>query len=156
MHDQNTRRARCDSCNATRGEQSNIDVPQPCTGKAQRRVGSRVFGKGVAQRGTQVLLAWFNRRDAVFDRVIPRRNFNIWSEEYGWGAWQVGIRYGYVDLQNKGVNGATLNDIVLGLNWFLNPNMKIQWNLAIDHRESTPQGSSGWTYIFGSRVALDF
>jgi phosphate-selective porin OprO/OprP len=98
----------------------------------------------------------YNRRDAVFDRVIPRRNFNIWSGEQGWGAWQVGIRYGYLDFQNKGVNGATLNDIVLGLNWFLNPNAKVQWNFAIDHRESTPPGSSGWTYIFGGRVALDF
>jgi phosphate-selective porin OprO/OprP len=98
----------------------------------------------------------YDRRAAVFDRVIPRRNFNIWSGEYGCGAWQVGIRYGYLDLQNKGVNGATLNDIVLGLNWFLNPNAKLQWNLAIDHRESTPPGSSGWTYIFGGRLAVDF
>jgi len=98
----------------------------------------------------------YDRRDAVFDRVIPLRNFNIWNGECGCGAWQVGIRYGYLDLQNKGVNGATLNDIVLGLNWFLNPNAKVQWNLAIDHRESTPPGSSGWTYIFGGRVALDF
>jgi len=72
------------------------------------------------------------------------------------GLEQIGIRYGYLDLQNKGVNGATLNDIVVGLNWFLNPNAKIQWNLAIDHRESTPPGSSGWTYIFGSRLAIDF
>ncbi len=98
----------------------------------------------------------YDRRNAVFDRVIPLRNFSIWSGEPGWGAWQVGIRYGYLDLQNKGVNGATLNDLVLGLNWFLNPNAKLQWNLAIDHRESTPPGSSGWTYIFGGRVAVDF
>jgi phosphate-selective porin OprO and OprP len=98
----------------------------------------------------------YDRTNAVFDRVIPLRNFNVWGEEHGWGAWQVGIRYGYLDLQNKGVNGATLNDVVLGLNWFLNPNMKIQWNFAIDHRSSTPPGSSGWTYIFGSRLALDF
>jgi len=45
---------------------------------------------------------------------------------------------------------------VLGLNWFLNPNMKVQWNMAIDHREAVPSGSDGWTYIFGARVALDF
>jgi phosphate-selective porin OprO/OprP len=98
----------------------------------------------------------YDRRAAVFDRVVPLRNFNIWHGEHGCGAWQVGIRYGYLDLQNKEVNGATLNDIVLGLNWFLCPNAKLQWNLAIDHREPTPPGSSGWTYIFGGRVALDF
>ncbi len=98
----------------------------------------------------------YNRKNAVFDRVIPRRNFNVWGEEDGWGAWQVGVRYGYLDLQDKGVNGATLNDVVLGLNWFLNPNMKVQWNLAFDHRDATPSGSNGWTYNFGARVALDF
>lgn len=98
----------------------------------------------------------YDLKQATFGRIVPRRNFNIWGDEHGCGAWQVGVRYGYLDLQNKGVNGATLNDIVLGLNWFLNPNAKVQWNLAIDHRESTPPGSSGWTYIFGSRVALDF
>jgi len=115
-------------------------------------------------QGTYVELLYFltgeyqpyNLKQATFGRVIPLRNFNIWGEEHGCGAWQVGIRYGYLDLQNKGVNGATLNDIVVGLNWFLNPNAKIQWNLAIDHRESTPPGSSGWTYIFGSRLAIDF
>jgi phosphate-selective porin OprO/OprP len=115
-------------------------------------------------QGTYVELLYFltgehrdyDRRAAVFDRVIPLRNFNIWKDQYGWGAWQVGIRYAYLDLQDKGVNGATLNDIVLGLNWFLNPNAKIQWNFAIDHRDSTPPGSSGWTYIFGTRLALDF
>jgi phosphate-selective porin OprO and OprP len=115
-------------------------------------------------QGTYVELLYFltgehrayDRRTAVFDRVVPLRNFNVWVDSHGWGAWQVGVRYGYLDLQNKGVNGATLNDIVLGLNWFINPNAKIQWNLALDHRDSTPPGSSGWTYIFGARLALDF
>jgi phosphate-selective porin OprO/OprP len=98
----------------------------------------------------------YDRRNAVFDRVVPLRNFNIWDGSPGWGAWQVGFRYGYLDLQDKGVNGATLNDLVLGLNWFLNPNAKIQWNLACDHRDSTPAGSSGWTYVFGSRLAVNY
>ena len=98
----------------------------------------------------------YELKAGTFGRVVPGRNFNIWDWPSGWGAWQVGIRYGFLDLQDKGVNGATLHDIVLGLNWFLNPNTKVQWNLAIDHRESTPAGSSGWTYIFGTRLALDF
>ena len=115
-------------------------------------------------QGTYVELLYFltgehrayDHKGAVFDRVVPNRNFNVWNEWLDWGAWQVGIRYAFLDLQDKGVNGATLNDIVLGLNWFLYSNAKVQWNLAFDHRHPTPQGSSGWTYIFGTRVALDF
>jgi phosphate-selective porin OprO/OprP len=115
-------------------------------------------------QGTYVELLYFltgeyqpyDLKAATFGRVVPLRNFSIWDGPGGWGAWQVGIRYGVLDLQDKGVNGATLHDIVLGLNWFLNPNTKVQWNLAVDHRQSTPAGSSGWTTIFGTRVALDF
>jgi phosphate-selective porin OprO/OprP len=98
----------------------------------------------------------YNRKDATFDRVVPLRNFNVWSGEYGWGAWQVGVRYAYLDLQDKEVKGATLHDVVLGLNWFLNPNMKVQWDLAADYRRATPPGSNGFTWIFGTRFALDF
>src|SRR5262249_39515024 len=98
----------------------------------------------------------YDRANGVFDRVVPLRNFNIWDGCRGPGAWQIGVRYGYLDLQNKDVNGATLNDVTFGGNWFLNPNMKVQWNFAVDHREPTPSGSSGWTYIFGTRVALAF
>jgi len=98
----------------------------------------------------------YDLKAATFSRVVPLRNFNPWAGQGGWGAWQGGIRYGYLDLQDKGVDGATLHDIVVGLNWYLNPNTKVQWNLTIDHRQSTTAGSSGWTYIFGTRVALDF
>jgi phosphate-selective porin OprO/OprP len=101
----------------------------------------------------------YDRTRGIFGRVIPNRNFDAgdWSQWLMFpGAWEVGVRYAYLDLQDKGVNGGTLNDITLGLNWLLNPNAKIQWNLAIDHRSSTPPGSSGWTYIFGSRMDFDF
>lgn len=98
----------------------------------------------------------YNRTDGTFGRVEPLSPFNPWGGCRGTGAWQVGVRYAYLDLQNKAVDGATLNDITLGLNWFLNAETKIQWNLAIDHRDATPSGSNGWTYILGCRLALDF
>jgi phosphate-selective porin len=60
------------------------------------------------------------------------------------------------DLQSHGLNGATLHDEVLGLNWFLNPHTKVQWNLEIDYRTATPSTGNGFTYIFGTRMAVDF
>ena len=98
----------------------------------------------------------YNRRTASFNRVIPNQNFECSRSSAGWGAWEVGIRYGYLDLQNQNVNGATLHDIVLGLNWYLNPSTAFQWNFAIDHRSPTPAGSEGWTYILGGRLAFAF
>jgi hypothetical protein len=42
------------------------------------------------------------------------------------------------------------------VNWFLNPNMQVQWNLAADYRESSPPGSDGWTLIGGVRLQVEF
>jgi phosphate-selective porin OprO/OprP len=98
----------------------------------------------------------YDRTSATFGRVVPLRDFNIWGGPRGCGAWQVGLRYSYLDLRSGGVPGGTLHDVVFGVNWFLNPNMKVQWNLAADYRESSPPGSDGWTLIGGVRVAVDF
>ena len=82
--------------------------------------------------------------------------------EHGWGAWQVGLRYNYLNLNDKGINGGVLNDITLGLNWFLNPNMKLQFNYSITDRHSPaspgqPIGQSDGTIQgFGMRLAMDF
>jgi phosphate-selective porin OprO/OprP len=98
----------------------------------------------------------YDKKTATFGRVVPLENFDIWGSPWGCGAWQVGLRYSYLDLRSGGVNGGTLHDIVLGLNWFLTPNMKIQWNIAADYRESFPPGSDGWTLIGGARLQVDF
>ncbi|MFM8274567.1 MAG: OprO/OprP family phosphate-selective porin, partial [Gemmata sp.] len=71
----------------------------------------------------------YNRESAVFGRVVPRTPL-AWSRTgfTGWGAWQVAARYSYLDLNSKDIRGGTVNDMTLGLNWFLNPNMKLQSN----------------------------
>jgi phosphate-selective porin OprO/OprP len=78
----------------------------------------------------------------------------------GWGAWQLGIRYDHADLNDAGINGGVLDGATLGLNWFLNPNMKIQWNWDYTHRSSV-QTATGFTPSgdilgFGTRLAVDF
>jgi phosphate-selective porin OprO/OprP len=98
----------------------------------------------------------YDRQSGVFTRVVPLSNFGYGENHWGCGAWQAGVRYTYLDLQNHGVDGATLNDVTLGLNWILNPNTRVQWNLGIDHRSPTPPGSEGWSYVFGMRFGIDF
>lgn len=96
-------------------------------------------------------------------RVIPFRNF-FWvpgqncGHIFSQGAWQVGVRYCYSDLSNNGIYGGQTNEVTLGLNWFLNPNMKIQWNYDIGYRgQLGPLASSNGTYQgFGTRFAIDW
>ena len=107
------------------------------------------------------------RESGLYDRIVPRQNA-YWVKgkdgkpnEHGWGAWQVGLRYNYLNLNDKGINGGVLNDITLGLNWFINPNRKIQWNYSVTNRHSpaSPRRdgkSDGTIQGFGMRNAMDY
>ena len=45
------------------------------------------------------------------------------------GAWQVGARYSWIDLNDNGINGGLMRQHTLGLNWYLHRFVKIQVNL---------------------------
>jgi phosphate-selective porin OprO/OprP len=105
----------------------------------------------------------YNRKTAAFGRTIPRADFHAWRElaegetcEWGIGAWQVGARYSWLDLDSKGINGGTVHDLTLGLNWFLNPYMKWQWNYICEYRNAPNPAFDGWIHGFGTRIAFDF
>lgn len=107
----------------------------------------------------------YSKERGAFDRVIPFANsFRVLGNRgcvcQGWGAWQVGIRYDHADLNNAGINGGMLDGITLGLNWFLNPNMKVQFNWDYTHRgdvaTATGVTPSGEILGFGTRMAVDF
>jgi phosphate-selective porin OprO/OprP len=71
------------------------------------------------------------------------------------GAWQAGVRYSWIDLTDKGLNGGTAQDLTFGLNWYLNPNLKIQWNYSVAERDLDGP-SDGYIHGFGMRTAFDF
>lgn len=101
----------------------------------------------------------YSRKTGVFERVVPAENFFAVDSEnggFGTGAWQIGARYNYLNLNDKGINGGMIHDLTTGLNWFLNPNMKMQWNYSISYRDSVNAGHDGVIQGFGMRVAHDF
>src|SRR6266540_412791 len=81
------------------------------------------------------------RREGGFGRVVPRNNYHLKPGDScrGFGACQVGARFSYLDLNDKAIQGGRLYDWTAGLNWFLNPNMKVQFNYILEHRDA-PQG----------------
>lgn len=100
----------------------------------------------------------YSKKSGVFDRTKPHNNFGFsdCDECGGWGAWQAAVRYNFLDLDDSGVNGNTLNTVVFGLNWFMNPNVKIQWNYDITKRNTAGGGVDGYIHSFGTRLAYDF
>jgi phosphate-selective porin OprO/OprP len=103
----------------------------------------------------------YNRKTGAFDRVIPYENFFLvrdpdGNHTCGLGAWQVGVRYNYLDLNDSGINGGILHNVTAGVNWFLNPNMKVQYNYIATHRDVVGTAGDGWINGWGVRVAHDF
>lgn len=105
----------------------------------------------------------YNRKlgsGAAFARTIPHSPYyfvhgdggNLFSA----GAWQIGARYSWVDLNSNGADAGIIHDLTLGLNWYLNPNLKFQWNYCAAYRDAVNPASTGWVHGLGMRMAYDF
>ncbi|HVS36026.1 MAG TPA: porin [Gemmataceae bacterium] len=93
---------------------------------------------------------------------------------FGRGAWELAARLDYLDLDSaafasfagvKGVSGSSVaaiptvgfeRDILFGLNWYLNPNVKMQWNYVHAVRDVAVPSMSGDVDAFAMRLTLDF
>ncbi|MDZ4820828.1 MAG: porin [Planctomycetota bacterium] len=139
------------------------DVVQPFTPQAARvDRGDPLFHGGYVQ--AMYFLTGehrsYSKPLAALDRVIPNENFfRVQSGAgicQGSGAWQLGLRYSGMDLNDNGINGGILHSGTLGLNWFLNPNAKVQFNYDLTHRSAVGQALAGYINGFGTRIAFDF
>ncbi len=91
----------------------------------------------------------YSRDTGTFGRTIPRSNFR--GEGHGWGAWEVGVRHSELDLDDGPVEGGRLRDWTFGINWYLNPNMRVMWNYIY-----ADLADAGQADIFTMRAQVDF
>lgn len=128
----------------------------------------------------------YDRKTASYGRVVPHTNFHLVRGKCGpiftSGAWQLLYRYCLLDLNDPklanvnspagraGVGGGVIHDHTIGLNHFLNPNMKLQYNIVFASRTPSaaspfPANSNGAPVLpqiggssvgFGARLAIDF
>jgi len=99
----------------------------------------------------------YHRRDGAFDRVVPLHDYHLKKGDCqrGCGAWQAGVRFSYLDLNDKTIQGGKIYDWTAGLNWYLNPNMKCQVNYIAEYRDM-PGVPTGWINGVGVRAGYDF
>lgn len=66
----------------------------------------------------------YRKSKGVMGSVQPRRRL----DEGGPGAWEVGLRFSRLDLSDGDVDGGARDTLTLGLNWYVNPNIRFMAN----------------------------
>ncbi|MCX8064308.1 MAG: porin [Candidatus Hydrogenedentes bacterium] len=94
----------------------------------------------------------YNRDNGILSRIRPINNFDPKSGK--WGAWEVGLRYSWIDLNSEIIRGGEERNWTLGLNWYLNPNTRLMLNYTrADIQHDLYEGVLD---IFQTRFQIDF
>lgn len=91
----------------------------------------------------------YKTSEGAFSRVKPKENYSAACG--GPGAWEVKARYSGLDLSDQDITGGELDDISVGLNWYLNPNTKIMWDYV--HADKDDIGEADMLMM---RLQFDF
>ena len=88
-----------------------------------------------------------------FDRVKPNTNI---GDGNNFGAIELAARYSSMDLSE--LNGGKLNDITVGLNWYLNPRTRVMFNYVMGRLDKSSVESNVETNesSLQCRVQIDF
>ena len=98
----------------------------------------------------------YNRSNGTFTRIEPKHNFRPFKGE--WGAWELGLRYSYLDLNSGGIEGGKEKNFTVGLNWYLHPKIRFMFNYIkanVEDRDD-PFIDDGTVNIFASRFQVVF
>lgn len=96
------------------------------------------------------------KESGVFGRIVPDEPVRL-GRGGGIGAWEIGMRWSHLDLNGPGLQGPgrRLNDLTLGLNWYLNRFVKFQFNYIHAFLDDPVQGDSD-VNLFAIRGHLGF
>ncbi|MFP6764894.1 MAG: porin, partial [Planctomycetaceae bacterium] len=92
----------------------------------------------------------YSRKQGVFTRPA----FDNSVDCGGSGAWELAARWSWIDLDDTGIAGGELTTLTAGVNWYLNPHCKLQFNY-INAAHDTG-GTDAQTNLFVTRAQLDF
>lgn len=95
----------------------------------------------------------YDLREGVFKHARPLRDFRLRGD--GHGAWEIAAGWSYIDLNDQNIQGGSMSEYSLQLNWYLNPLTK----LMIAHTHSflrDPEVGPSEAKIVGLRAQFRF
>jgi len=100
----------------------------------------------------------YDAANGIFTEIKPIRDFHPFNR--GWGAWEVATRLSYLDLNDGGdIKGGQETNLTLGLNWYLNSNIRLMFNCIrahVEDRRTSPPVDKGNANIFQTRFQINF
>ncbi len=109
----------------------------------------------------------WDRKTGQLGRPKPFQNFFLVNTcdgctDGGWGAWQIAARWSYADFNDADVNGGEAEALTIGVNWYWNPNSRLQFNYItgeITDGSNSRSGAglvNGDYEVLGARFMVDF
>jgi phosphate-selective porin OprO/OprP len=90
----------------------------------------------------------YDRKQGIFTAVRPFADFfRVRTADRGIctgpGAWEIAARFSSLNLSDRNIQGGRLNDVTLGVNWYLNFQTKLMFNYihAFLNRNNTPSNA---------------
>ncbi|CAH9017090.1 OprO/OprP family phosphate-selective porin [Candidatus Nitrosacidococcus sp. I8] len=77
----------------------------------------------------------YDQKIGAFTRVEPKRDVGYG----GWGAWEVAIRWDQLSMNTPHVHGGDTQMVEIGLNWHLNPHIKLMADYGYVVNEVAPE-----------------
>ena len=93
----------------------------------------------------------YNKAAGAYARVVPESDYG----PCGHGAWEVAARWSRLDLRDGPLDGGVLDDLTIGLNWYLNRHTKFQFNYIRAFLDR-PAGVETDADVFAARAQVDF
>lgn len=91
--------------------------------------GDPLFGGMYAYTAFLLTGEHYKRKHSDLQRVQPRSVWDPWREgRHGRGALEVAVRYSYASLNSGNIQGGTMNNVTVGLNWYSNSALRWQFN----------------------------
>lgn len=134
----------------------------------------QINGPRVNFHGAYAFVSWFitgehrpyavaqnenSRPIGMFGRPIPFTNVlpapGSTETPSGPGAWELAARWSWLDLNDQNIQGGNLHDLTFGVNWYLNPYTKVQFNYIHPILYKQNFGTSTANFV-GMRVNWDF
>ena len=94
-----------------------------------------------------------------------RGTFSLGEEHYrfrprkgGWVAWELGLRYSYLDLNGSDIKGGKESNFTAGVNWYQRQNIRVMFNYIHAHVEdrASPSIENGRADILQLRFQIIF